>query len=102
ILAEGGRGDAAAALADFDGPLPDDWLLLPLLTAAVHAAARLDDHRFLRRHLPTLEPLADRFAFLGEGGLTVGPVSLALAAAHASLGDVEVARRHAEHAVSIS
>ena len=56
ILADGERPDEArAALAKFDGPLPDDWLKLPLTTAAVHAAARVGDVRFLRRHLPDLD-----------------------------------------------
>jgi DNA-binding SARP family transcriptional activator len=103
ILAEGGRLDEAmAALAAFDGPLPNDWLQVPLTTAAVHAAARVDDLRFLRRHLPVLEPVADRFTFLGEGGFTIGPVGLAVAAAHRALGDPGAARRHAEQAVSIA
>jgi DNA-binding SARP family transcriptional activator len=101
ILSEGGRLDEArAALASFDGPLPDDWLQLPLTTAAVHAAARTGDLRFLRRQLPLLEPLADRLAFVGEGGFTVGPVSLAVAAAHSALGDQRAARRHAHQAVA--
>ena len=54
---------------------------------AVHAAARVGDLRFLRRHLPDLETVADRFAFVGEGGFTLGPVGLAVAAAHLALGD---------------
>jgi hypothetical protein len=69
VLSEAGRlDDARVALAAFDGPLPDDWLQIPLTTAAINAAASVDDVRFLRRHLPTLEPVADRFTFLGEGG----------------------------------
>ena len=92
------RGSRSAA---FDGPLPDDWLQVPLTTAAVNAAARLGDVRFLRRHLPSLEPVADRFTFLGEGGLTLGPVGLAVAAAHLALGDMAEARRHATQALDI-
>ena len=103
VLAEADRFDEArAALAAFDGPLPDDWLRVPLTTAAVHAAARLGDVRFLRRHLPSLEPVADRFTFLGEGGITLGPVSLAVAAAHVAMGDASSARPHAEHAAAIA
>ena len=102
ILVEGGRLDEArAALAGFDGPLPDDWLQLPLTTAGVHAAARVRDLHFLRRHLPHLETLSDRFAFLGEGGFTVGPVGLAVAAGHLALGDPSAARRHAELAATL-
>ena len=93
VLSEGGRlDDARRALAGFDGPLPDDWLQLTLTTAAVHAAARVEDVRFIRRHLPDLEEVADRFAFLGEGGFTLGPVGLAVAAAHLALGDPAAAR----------
>jgi DNA-binding SARP family transcriptional activator len=103
VLAEGGRLDeAAAALAAFDGPLPDDWLRIPLTTAAVHAAAAVGDDRFLRRHLSTLEPVADRFVFLGEGGLCLGPAGLALAAGQLALGDRAAARINAEQALAIS
>jgi hypothetical protein len=101
VLSQGRRDDdARVALAGFDGPLPDDWLKLPLTTAAVHAAARVGDQRFLRRHLPDLEPLAERFAFVGEGGFTLGPVGLAVAAAHHALGDLDAARRHAARALT--
>jgi hypothetical protein len=103
VLAHGGRLDeAATALARFGGPLPDDWLRVPLTTAAVHAAAAAGDRRFLRRHLPALEPLADRFAFLGEGGLFLGPVAFALAAGHLALDDRQRARAHAELALASS
>jgi len=103
VLSEGGRLDeAGVALAGFDGPLPDDWLQLPLTTAAVHAAARVGDLRFLRRHLPDLEAVADRFAFLGEGGFTLGPAALAVAAGHLALDDPAAARPHAEQAVAIA
>lgn len=102
VLAEGGRLEAVpAALTRFDGPLPDDWLKLALTTAAIHAAAAIGDTRFLRRHLPSIEPLADRFAFVGEGGPCLGPVALAMAAAHLALTDPVAARPHAEHAVAI-
>ena len=102
-LSQGGRiDDARAALAGFDGPLPDDWLQVPLTTAAVHAAAHVGDLRFLRRHLPTLEPFADRFAFVGEGGPTLGPVGVAVAAGHLALGDRTAARPPAEAAVAIA
>jgi hypothetical protein len=103
ILTEGGRlDDARTALRSFDGPLPDDWLKLPLTTAAVHAAARVGDQRFVRRHLPELEMVADRFAFVGEGGFTLGPVGLAVAAAHLALGDPAAARVHAERALALA
>ncbi len=102
VLAEGGRLDAAReALAGFDGPLPDDWLLLPLTTAAVNAAARVGDLRFLRRQVDSLEPFADRFAFVGEGGPSLGPVGLAVAAAHLALGDQASARRYAARALVV-
>jgi len=102
ILGEAGRmAEARTALAAFDGTLPDDWLRLPLTTAAVSAAARVGDERVLRRQLPTLEPFAERFTFVGEGGFTLGPVSLALAVGADSLGDDDAARPHAERAVAI-
>ena len=70
ILAEGGRLDeAAAALARFDGPLPDDWLRTP-----AHHGRRPRRRRQSATNgssaatCPTLEPVADRFAFVGEGG----------------------------------
>jgi hypothetical protein len=94
--------EARAALSRFDGPLPEDWLRLPLTTAAVNAAAAAGDLRFLRRHLRSLEPLADRFAFLGEGGPCFGPVALALASAHHALGESSAAQVHAEQALAIS
>jgi hypothetical protein len=103
VLAEGGRAqDARDALAGFDGPLPEDWLGLPLTTAAVNAAAAVGDVRFLRRHLPSLLPFAEHFAFVGEGGPCLGPVALALAAAQRALGDPAAARVHAERARAIS
>jgi DNA-binding SARP family transcriptional activator len=103
VLAEGGRYDEArAALAGFDGPLPDDWLQLPLTTAAIHAAAAVGDRRFLARHLPWLEPVADRFAFVGEGGLCLGPVGLAVASAHVALGDPTTARPYAVQAEAMA
>ncbi len=103
ILTEGGRlDDARTALRRFDGPLSDDWLKLPLTTAAIHAAARVGDRRFVRRHLPDLETVADRFAFVGEGGFTLGPVDLAVAAAHVALGDPAAARVHAERALALA
>jgi Tetratricopeptide repeat len=103
ILAVGGRFDQArAALAGFDGPLPDDWLYVPLTTAAINAAAAVGDLRFLRRHLPSFEPVADRFVFVGEGGPCLGPAGLAAAAAHVALGDPAAARRHADQALAIS
>lgn len=103
VLAQGGRTEPArAALAAFDGTLPDDWLKLTLTTAAVHAAAAVRDHRFLRRHLPALEPFADRVAFVGEGGFTLGPVALAVAAALVTLGDPAAARPHAERALAVA
>jgi DNA-binding SARP family transcriptional activator len=103
ILSEAARlDDARTALASFDGPLPDDWLRLPLTTAAVHAAARVGDQGFLRRHLADLEPVADRFAFVGEGGFTLGPVALAVAAAQVALGDLSAARVHGEQALAIA
>jgi DNA-binding SARP family transcriptional activator len=103
ILSEDGRlDDARTALASFDGPLPDDWLKLPLTTAAVHAAARVGDQGFLRRRLPDLETVADRFAFVGEGGFTLGPVGLAVASAHVALGDPSTARVHAAEALALA
>ncbi|MGB3412477.1 MAG: BTAD domain-containing putative transcriptional regulator [Microthrixaceae bacterium] len=102
VLAEGGRIEAIpAALARFDGPLPDDWLAPALTTAGIHAAAVVGDTRFLRRNLPSIEPLADRFAFVGEGGPCLGPTSLAIAAAWSTLGDPTSARSHAQQAVAI-
>ncbi|MDQ2648976.1 MAG: AAA family ATPase [Actinomycetota bacterium] len=100
ILAQAGRvAEAGPALAAFDGPLPDDWLFLPLTTAGVLAAAAIGDRRFLARHLPTLEPFAERMAFLGEGGFCLGPTSLALAEGHRTLGHADAARDHADRAV---
>jgi hypothetical protein len=100
ILAGDHRTDGArTALAAFDGPLPDDWLFLPLTTAGVLAASAVGDHRFLDRHLPSLEPYAGRMAFLGEGGFCMGPTSLALALGHHALGRVTAAREHAGRAL---
>jgi hypothetical protein len=103
VLAEAGRPeDARDALARFDGPLPDDWLWVPLTTFAVTAAAAVGDERFLHRHLADLEPARDRFAMLGEGGMVAGPVALALAAGHAALGDLETARPLAREGLDLA
>ncbi len=90
MLTVGGRDDAArAALAEFDGGLPDDWYRVPVTCAGVLAAAHLRDTAFLRRHVEVLEPAVDRFACLGAGGPVLGPVAYALAEASAALGDTE-------------
>jgi hypothetical protein len=102
VLAMGGRYDeASAALLRFDGPLPDDWLRVPLLTAGVHAAAQVGDLSFLRRHIDELTPLAGRLVFIGEGGVCEGPVSLALAAAHLALGDIDRSATYATEALDV-
>jgi DNA-binding SARP family transcriptional activator len=102
ILAQGGRlEEVPAALARFDGPLPDDWLAPALTAAGIHAAAAIGDTRFIRRNLGAIEPIADRFAFVGEGGPCLGPIGLAVAAAHLALGDHAGAGAHAENAVEI-
>ncbi|MGD9999673.1 MAG: BTAD domain-containing putative transcriptional regulator [Ilumatobacteraceae bacterium] len=101
ILCTGGRhDDASAALLRFDGPLPDDWLRVPLTTAGLHAAAQIGDVAFIRRHIEDLAPVAGRFVFIGEGGVCLGPTSLALACAHLALGDVERATSCARDALS--
>jgi DNA-binding SARP family transcriptional activator len=95
ILAEGGRTDAAAAELDsFDGPLPDDWYAIVILTAAVHAAARCRALGFLRRHLDGLRPLAPFIACAGSGGVVLGPVALALARGEFALGNTDAARSY--------
>lgn len=93
VLALGGRdAESAQALATFDGGLADDWLRVPITVAGVLAAARVGDEAFLERHLSTLEPLSDRFACVGGGGLVLGPVAHALAAGFAALGRTDQAR----------
>ncbi len=95
ILALGGRhAESAQALAAFDGGLADDWLRVPMTVAGVLAAARVGDQAFLERHLTTLEPLSDRFACVGGGGLVLGPVAHALAAGCAVVGRTDQALVH--------
>lgn len=95
ILAEGGRIEAAAAELDsFDGPLPDDWYAIVVLTAAVHAAARSGAVGFLHRHLDELRPLAPFVACAGSGGVVLGPVALALARGELALGKTDAARSY--------
>lgn len=90
ILAEGGRLDQARAeLRSFAGPLPDDWYRGVVLTGAIHAAAAVGNHDFLRRHLDELEPLSGLIACAGSGGLVLGPVDLALARAYFAIGDTD-------------
>ncbi|CAN5490103.1 BTAD domain-containing putative transcriptional regulator [soil metagenome] len=96
VLAGAGRLDEVGpALAAFDGPLGEDWYRVPLTAAAVQAAAAAGEIGFLRRHLPDLVPLADRFACLGGGGIVFGPVAQALAVGSEALGDLDAARVHA-------
>ena len=40
---EGGLDDAAVALSRWDGPAPDDWLTLVVLTTGVLTASALED-----------------------------------------------------------
>ncbi|MCU1371325.1 MAG: ATPase [Ilumatobacteraceae bacterium] len=103
LLASNGRPDeAAAALARWDGPIPDDWLTLSVATAGTLAAATIGDAAFLRRHLPALEPLAGRLAVTGNGGPFFGPTDFAIALAKEALGDADAARAHAADALALS
>ena len=87
-LAEGGRLDEArSALDTFGGPVADDWFKMPLLTAAISAAAASGHVEFLRRHLDELRPMSDMLACTGSGGIVIGPVALALARGCEVLGD---------------
>ncbi len=93
MLASNGRhADASAALGRWDGPVPDDWLTLSVLTAGVLAAAAIGDAGFLRRHLPALEPLGGNLAVVGNGGPFLGPVDYAVALGRDVLGDCDGAR----------
>jgi DNA-binding SARP family transcriptional activator len=95
VLTEGGRLDeATAALDSFDGPLTDDWFTMPLLTAGITAAASCGHHDFVRRHVNSLEPMADMLACTGSGGIVIGPVALALASGYRVLGEDSKAERH--------
>jgi len=99
ILAEGGRSEAAARELDaFDGPPPDDWYGIVVLTAAVHAAASSGAVGFLRRHLDELRPLAPFVACAGNGGVVIGPVALALARGELALGNIDAARGYLDAA----
>jgi DNA-binding SARP family transcriptional activator len=99
LLADAGRLDEAAeALGGWDGPVPDDWLTLTVLTAGVLAASAVGDEAFLRRHLPTLEPLSGCLAIIGNGGSFFGPVDHALAAGKQVIGDLDGARADAARA----
>ncbi len=103
ILAEANQEkDSADALAAFDGQLADDWYRVPLTVAGTLAAARIGDTVFLRRHLATLLPIADRFACVGNGGIVLGPVAYAIASAQHALGDKASARAHCRAALDMS
>src|SRR5699024_8400542 len=86
FLASNGRPDeAAAALARWDGPIPDDWLTLIVATTGLLAAATIGDTAFVRRHLPAVEPLAGFLAVTGNGGPFFGPTDYAIALAKEAL-----------------
>jgi DNA-binding SARP family transcriptional activator len=103
LYADTGRPDeAAAALDAWDGPVPEDWLTLTVLTAGVHAAATVGNLAFLRRHLPALEPLSGFAAIIGNGGSFFGPVDFALASAKHALGDLAGAADHLARAEELA
>jgi hypothetical protein len=85
-----------------EGPLPDDWYRIVVLTAAVNAAGLAGDLAFLQRHLDDLRPLAGFVACAGSGGVVSGPVSLALARGEAALGNLAAARLHLQSAWQLS
>ena len=82
--------------------MPADWLTLTVLSAGIQAAAAVGDLAFLRRHLPSLEPLSGCLAIIGNGGSFFGPVDFALASAREALGDLEGARTLAAQAADLA
>ncbi|MDP2291034.1 MAG: BTAD domain-containing putative transcriptional regulator [Actinomycetota bacterium] len=103
VLAEGGlHDDARNALGAFTTRLPDDWLRVTMTVAGILAASEVRDIDFLRAHLPDLDPVADRFACVGNGGLVLGPVSYAIGAGLEVLGHRPAALRAASSALALS
>jgi len=103
VLAEGGRhDDARRSLSAFTTRLPDDWLRVAVTVAGILAASEIEDHDFLLAHLPDLDPVADRFACVGNGGLVLGPVSYAIGTGREVLGDRPGAILAATSALALS
>jgi hypothetical protein len=74
LLAQGRRGEAAAALRRTPDP-PRDLLYEALWSLIARAAIALDDHDTMRRAHQELAPAAGELAGAGSGLLTFGPVS---------------------------
>lgn len=94
ILAEGGRLDEATEqLQTFDGVVLDDWYRPLILTCALHAAASVGMTRLVERCVAQLRPIEGFIACAGSGGVTLGPVALAVARGEHVLGHHDAAVR---------
>ena len=87
LLAEDGQLELAdTVLHAFDEHLADDWVRPPMATAGLHVAAELGDRAFAARRIEELLAATGQIAYGGSGGLTIGPVDLALAQRLAAAG----------------
>jgi hypothetical protein len=101
LLAEDGQLELAdVALHSFDAHLSDDWLRPPMSSAALHVAAELGDREFAARRFDELLGASGQIAYGGSGGLTIGPVDLALARGARLFGDDASSGRYLDAALA--
>jgi hypothetical protein len=95
-----GRIDEARAVIAAQGPIdlaPDNWFSMLVWGPAAEAAAGLGDRDLAARAYERLAPYA-RHTCIGGSGLCIGPVEAFLALAASTVGETELAARHADRA----
>jgi hypothetical protein len=95
-----GRVDEARAIVEAQGPIDlsdDNWFSMLIWGTAAEAAAGMGDADLAARAYERLAPYADYTCVAGSG-LCVGPATAFLALAAWTVGEQELATRHADAA----
>jgi hypothetical protein len=98
-----GRSEDARALLDARGPLDlsaDNWFSMLVWGPACEAAAGTGDRDLASRAYERLAPYPDHVV-TGGSGLAMGPVQAFLALAAWTVGEHELAARHADRAEAL-